>query len=179
MFECKYKFQLEDSIISAKYVYKSQKRKQDKIIAFLIPILLIAMIGMLIWDIIKNNSFVWDIVLIGALAVLEAMYLLIPILLVRSQKKAYKKQNLHEMDYILIKIDANTCSEALFKDDKQVSSSNHSLKFLTSYLEDNDRLILVFNKIEYVCLRKSAVTGDVKQLKEHLQKVMFKNSKNK
>ena len=33
MFECKFKYELEDSLVSAKYIYKSQKRKQDKIIA--------------------------------------------------------------------------------------------------------------------------------------------------
>ena len=37
MFECKYKYQLEDSLISAKYVFRSQKRKKDKIIAAMIP----------------------------------------------------------------------------------------------------------------------------------------------
>ena len=52
MFECKYKYELEDSVISAKYVYKSQKRKQDKVIAILIPILMLCMVAMLIYDIV-------------------------------------------------------------------------------------------------------------------------------
>ena len=62
MFECKFKYELEDSIISAKYIYKSQKRKQDKIIAVLIPLLMVCMVAMLVYDIIKGNSYVWDIV---------------------------------------------------------------------------------------------------------------------
>ena len=92
MFECKYKYELEDSIVSAKYVYKSQKRTQDKVIAILIPILMVCMVAMLVFDIVKGNSFVWDIVLLVALVVLEAMYLIIPIMLVKSQKKSYNKQ---------------------------------------------------------------------------------------
>ena len=86
MFECKYKLELEDSIKCAKYVYKSQRRKQDKIIAILIPILMVAMIAMLVYDIISKRSFVWDLVLLIALIVLECMYLIIPIMLVKSQK---------------------------------------------------------------------------------------------
>ena len=91
MFECKYKFELEDSIKCAKYVYKSQKRKQDKIIAILIPILMVAMIAMLVYDIVSGKSFVWDIVLLVALIVLEAMYLVIPIMLVQQCLNLIKK----------------------------------------------------------------------------------------
>ena len=80
MFTCKFKYELEDSIVSAKYIYKSQKRTQDKIIAALIPILMAAMIAMLVYDILKGNSFIWDIVLLVALFALEVMYLLIPIM---------------------------------------------------------------------------------------------------
>ncbi len=174
MFECKFKYTLEDSLVSAKYIYKSQKRKQDKIIAVLIPILLLCMIGMLVFDIIKGNSFVWDIVLIVALVLLEIMYLIIPLMLVKSQRKAFQKNKIDEMDYILIKIDENTCVETMHKDEQEVSKNIHALRQLTSYLEDNSRLILVFNKMEYVCLRKDSITGDLNKLKALLEKTMSK-----
>ena len=174
MFECKYKFELEDSIIAAKYVYKSQKRKQDKIIAFLIPILMVAMIAMLVYDILAKKSFVWDIILLAALLILEIMYLVVPMMLVSSQKKSFKKQKLDEMDYLHIKIDANVCVETLFKNNEEAAKSMHNLRSLTSFLEDDLRLILVFNKVEYVCLRKQNIVGDINKLKEHLRKTMSK-----
>lgn len=179
MFECKYKYEIEDSIVSAKYIYKSQKRTQDKVIAFLIPILMAAMIAMLVYDVIKGNSFIWDIVLLVALAVLEIMYLIIPLMLVKSQKKSFQKQKIDEMDYILIKIDENTCLETFHKDEQEVSRNLHPLKQLTSYLEDNSRLILVFNKVEYVCLRKENINGGIDKLKAHLQKIMNKTAAGK
>ncbi len=179
MFECKFKYELEDSIVSAKYIYKSQKRTQDKIIAILIPILIVCMIGLLVFDIVKGKSFVWDIVLLVALVILEIMYLIIPLMLVKSQKKSFEKQKIDEMDFILIKIDANSCVETLHKDNQVVSTVTHALKQLSSYFEDNTRLVLVFNKVEYVCLRKANVTGDVNKLKEHLQKTMSKTAKGK
>lgn len=177
MFECKFKYELEDSIVSAKYIYKSQKRTQDKIIAILIPILMVAMVVMLVYDIVKEKSFVWDIVLLVALLTLEIMYLIIPLMLVSSQKKSYSKQKIDEMDFIHIKIEGSSCIESLIKDNEEKAKHIHSLKNLTSYLEDNKRLILVFNKVEYVCLRKEFVSGDVTKLKALLEKSMAKSNK--
>lgn len=174
MFECKYKLELEDCVISAKYVYKSQKRKQDKVIAVLIPILIVCMIAMLIFDIVRGNSYIWDIILLVALLILEIMYLVVPLMLVRSQKKAFKQQRLAEMDYILIKVDDSLCTETLYKDEHEMAKNVHNLRALTSYLEDDFRLVLVFNKVEFVCIRKDALAGDVNKLKSHLEKCMSK-----
>lgn len=174
MFECKYKLQLEDSIKSAKYVYKSQKRKQDKIIAILVPFLMLAVIAMLVYDIIKDKSFVWDIVLLVALVVLEVMYLIIPLMLTQSQKKSYKTQNLEDMDYLRVVIEDKQCTETMYKDEQVVVTNSHSLKFLTSYIEDNDYLILIFNKVEFVCIKKSGLECDVEKLRNHLNKVLLK-----
>lgn len=179
MFECKFKYELEDSIVSAKYIYKSQKRTQDKVIAILIPILMLCMIGMLVFDIVKGNKIVWDIVLLVALVALEVMYLIIPVVLVKQQKKAFKQQSVDEMDFIQIKIDDNSCLETFVKDGEEKTKIIHSLKHLTSYLEDNTRLILVFNKVEYVCLRKENITGGVDKLKAHLAKIMSKTANGK
>lgn len=174
MFECKYKLELEDSIQSAKYVYKSQKRKQDKVIAILVPFLMLAIIAMMIYDIVKGKSFVWDIVLLVALVVLETMYLVIPIMLTQSQKKAYKTQNLADMDYLHIVIEDKQCTETMFKDEQAVVTNTHSLKFLTSYIEDKNYLILIFNKVEFVCIKKSGLNCDVEKLKAHLNKILLK-----
>lgn len=179
MFECKYKLELEDCITSAKYVYKSQKRKKDKIVAILIPVLMVAMAGMLIYDIIAHKIIIWDVVLLIALLVLEVMYIIIPIMLVSSQKKSFKKQNLANMEYLHVKIDDNLCVETLFKDDKEMAKNIHNLKLLTSYIEDKNRLILVFNNVEFVCIRKGSLTGGLDKLKQHLEKTMSKHNKNK
>ncbi|MBR6778775.1 MAG: hypothetical protein IKM43_01295 [Clostridia bacterium] len=175
MFECKYKYELEDSIVSAKYVYKSQKRKQDKVIAIIIPILMVAMIALLVVDIVNKKSIIWDVVLLVAMFVLEIMYILIPVSLVSSQKKAFKKQQLDTMDQLVISIDNDLCVETMMKDNQEAAKNIHSLKSLTSYIEDNKRIILVFNNVEYVCLRKENITGDLDKLKAHLQKCMSKS----
>ncbi len=177
MFECKYKFELEDCLTSAKYVYKSQKRKQDKIIAVLIPILIVVMLVLLVVDIVNKKSVIWDILLLVALVVLEVIYLVIPLTLSNSQKKSYKKQNLAEMDYLHININDMICTETLYKDEQEMAKNMHNLRSLSSFIEDNDRLILVFNKVEYVCIRKEYLTGGLDKLKAHLTKAMSKANK--
>lgn len=177
MFECKYKYELEDCLTSAKYVFRSQRRKKDKIIAGMIPVLLLAMIALMIVDIVNKKSYVLDIVLIVCLVVLQIMYLLIPTSLNRAQKKSYFGQKLDTMDFLKVVIDNNSCTETLIKDDAEQAKNIHPLKCLTSYLEDDQRLILVFNNAEYVCLKKANITGDVNQLKALLQKTMAKSKK--
>lgn len=179
MFECKFKYELEDSIVSAKYIYKSQKRTQDKVIAILIPILMVCMIAMLVYDVVKGKSFVWDIILLSALFVLECMYLIIPLMLVKTQKKSFTKQKIDQMDYVIIKIADNKCVETFVKDEQDVAQHTYNLQMLTSYLEDANRLILVFNNVEYVCLRKSNLTGGLEKLKTLLEKTMAKSANKK
>ena len=179
MFECKYKLKQEDCIVCAKYVYKSQKRTKDKVIAILIPILLACMVAMLVVDIVNHKSLVWDIVLLCALAVLEVVYLILPLTIVSSQKKSFNKQKLGEMDYLLVTIDDALCTETMFKGGEAAINSTHNLKQLTSYIEDANRLVLVFNNIEFVCLKKDSLKGDLNKLKAHLEKIMAKANKRK
>ena len=83
------------------------------------------------------------------------------------------------MDYVIVTINETLCTEKMMKSEEELSNNIHNLKHLTSYIEDGERLILVFNGVEYVCLRKSAITGDVAKLKAHLEKVMSKSNKRK
>jgi hypothetical protein len=177
MFECKYKCELEDCLKCAKYVYKSQRRKQDKAVAVLLPILMVCMVAMLIFDIVTRKSIIWDILLLGALAVLQIMYILIPVMVVSAQKKAYNKQNFKDMDYLLITITQKDCVEEVYKNNEVISKNSHSLRYLTSYLEDEDSIILIFNKVEFVCVKKQHLKPSDFQLKEHLKNVMKKNAK--
>lgn len=120
MFECKYKFQLDDNIKCAKYVYNSQKRKQDKVIAIMLPILLLAMIAMLVVDIVNDKSVIWDIVLLVMLIVLQIMYFIMPAMVVKQTKKSYKAQDLANMDFVKININDNTCTLAFQKEMKKL-----------------------------------------------------------
>ena len=179
MFECNYKYQLEDSIKCAKYVYKSQRRKRDKVFAWLIPIMFVCVLAMFIYNVVTHKSFVWELIMLIAVVAVEIVYLMIPVMLVKSQKKAFKQQHLDQMDSLNISIDGNICVEKLFKDGKEVAKNVHSLRGLSSYLEDSENLILVFNQVEFVCIKKDKLTGGLEKLKAQLEKAMAKTTKKK
>lgn len=177
MFESNYKFELEDNIKCAKYVYNSQKRKQDKIIAILLPILMVGMIAMLIVDIVNKKSVIWDIALLVMLGVLQVMYITMPLMVVKQTKKSYAQQKFAEMDSVKVTINDNVCKMAFVKDGVELEPKTLHLKMLTSYIEDNDSLVLVFNKVEYIMIKKDGMKGDLKKLKAILEKAMAKSSK--
>ena len=179
MFECNYKFELADNIKCAKYVYNSQKRKKDKVIAIMLPILLLAMIAMLIVDIVNKKNLVWDIVLLAMLIILQVMYFVMPVMVVKQTKKAYKSQDLDSMDAIKVNINDNSCSLAFVKGEQEHGKKVLSLKSLTSYIEDNENIVLVFNNVEYVLIKKNALKGDLNKLKSLLQKAMAKSQRGK
>ena len=175
MFESVYKFELEDNIKCAKYVYNSQKRKQDKVIAIMLPILMVGMIAMLIVDIVNHKNVIWDIVLLVMLAVLQIMYITMPMMVVKQTKKSYTQQKFAEMDSVKISINDNICVMSFIKDGEELSPKTLHLKTLTSYIEDKDCVVLVFNKVEYVMLKKANMKGDIKKLKALLEKAMAKS----
>ena len=177
MFESKYKFELEDNIKCAKYVYNSQKRKQDKIIAIMLPILIVGMIALLIVDIVNNKSVIWDVALLVMLAVLQAMYIAMPMMVVKQTKKSYAAQGMGDMDAVKININDNQCKMVFIKDGQELESKTLHLKMLTSYIEDSESIVLVFNKLEYVLLKKKHTTGDLKKLRAMLEKAMAKSGK--
>lgn len=179
MYRCKFKYELEDCLFSAKQVYLSQRRTKDKVITFMVPFLFVICIGLLILDIVNKKSIVWDIVLLVALAVLEVVSLSLPSIVAKSQKKTFAQVGMADMDYIVITIDNSVCTEQLFKDEQEKSKLTHNLRALTSFIEDNSRLILVFNSAEYVCIKKACFEGDINAFKEFLQKQMSKNINNK
>ncbi len=177
MFECKYKFTLEDNIKCAKYVYKSQKRTQDKVIACMLPILLVCMVALLVVDIVNDKSIIWDIALLVMLFVLQMMYFVMPAMVVKQTKKSYHAQKLDTMDYIKVNINEKSCAVAFEREGTENDVKLLPLKTLTSYLEDGDSIILIFNKVEYVQVKKEHLTGDVNKLKALLNKAMAKANK--
>lgn len=177
MFECKYKFTLEDNIKCAKYVYKSQKRTQDKIIAIMLPILLVCMVALLIVDIVYKKNVIWDIALMVMLLVLQLMYILMPTMVVRQTKKTYKAQELDKMDNIKIEVNDKSCIVAFEHEGEELANKVLPLKTLTSYLEDSESVVLIFNKIEYILVKKEYLNGDVNKFKALLNKAMAKANK--
>ena len=177
MFECSYKFTIQDAIKCAKYVYRSQRRKQEKIVIFALPFLLLAIIAMLVFDIIRGRQIVWDIILIVGLFLLGGLTYSMPLIVKRTQIKQYTNQGFGDMDSLDIKIINGVCEEAMVKNGENVVHNTHNLKTLISYIEDDDDFILVYNTGEYTCIKKNKSSGDLVKLRQTLQKAMTVKNK--
>ena len=100
-----------------------------------------------------------------------------PLMVVKQTKKSYAQQKFAEMDSVKVTINDNVCKMAFVKDGVELEPKTLHLKMLTSYIEDNDSLVLVFNKVEYIMIKKDGMKGDLKKLKAILEKAMAKSSK--
>lgn len=172
MFECNYKFMIEDAKKCAKYVYKSQRRATEKILIVAIPILFALMSGILIFDIVMKRAIVWDIILIVSLILLGTLTYIMPYIVIRAQKKQYNSQNFGDMDNLNIKITNGVCEEAMMKNGEKVLHNTHNLKTLVSFIEDGEDFILVYSTGEYTCIKKASLVGDINKLRSVLTKAM-------
>ena len=172
MFECNYKFTIDDAVKCAKYVYKSQRSKKEKFLLVAVPILLVIMVGMLIFDIVNSRAYVWDIILIVGIVFLFALTLVMPLVVIRAQKKQYASQNFADMDNLSIKINNGTLEEAMMKDSKVQLKNTHNLKSMVSFLEDDEDFILIYETGEYTCIKKLNLIGDVNRLRAALTNAM-------
>ena len=72
------------------------------------------------------------------------------------------------------KIDETKCDVSFQKNGEEVSRSVMDLSTLTSCIEDDERLVLVFNRQMFVVVRKDSLTGNLDSLKLLIQKYMNK-----
>lgn len=172
MFECNYKFTIQDASKCARYVFKSQRGGKERFLAIAVPMLLLVMVGLLVFDIVKGRPIIIDIVLIISIAVLLVLTLMLPMFVVRVQRKQYKAQNFDDMDSLKIKINNGICEEAMMKDGKAVLENSHNLKTMVSFIEDDENIILLYNTGEYTCIKKLNLIGDVERLRSVLTKAM-------
>ena len=177
MFECNYKFTIDDAIKCAKYVYKSGRSKKEKIILYAVPVLLVIVSALLVVDIINKRAIVWDVILLVGITLLFVLTLIMPLLVVKAQKKQYNSQNFNDMDSLSIKINNGILEEAMMKNGEAVLKNTHNLKTLVSFLEDDEDIILVYATGEYTCIKKSNLVGDIGKLRATLTKAMTKIKK--
>ena len=158
MFECSFKFSEKDNEIGTIATMRQQPQKAVKILKWVLPILMLLNIALLVWDIQDGESITLDIILIITVAISMAMIYSMPYLYKYMAKRTYQK-NLADKDKFSVYIDEDKCSVAFFKNNKEVLKEVLSLAELTTYEEDEVRLILIFN-MKFVVIRKEYLRGE-------------------
>lgn len=143
--QSKYKYDSSLGIRASKLAYKLNRSKKDKIVFWSIPIGLLIMIGILIFDLKRDNNLVLDFVLIGLLIAVETLNLVMPIIISKSQIKYFKKLDNLEYDYFISEFNKGIFKEKVYKDNELILANQISIEKLKNYGLIDNYMVLVFS----------------------------------
>lgn len=143
--QSKYKCNSEIAIKSSKIAYKLKRAKKDKFAFWATPFALMIMIGIMIYDIVKSNSLVLDIILVVALFVLQILNLVMPIISSKMQEKYFKKLDELNYDYFISEFNDGVFKEKIYKDSQLIMCNQVPIEKLQNYAVFDNFLVAVFN----------------------------------
>lgn len=145
MIQSKYKYTTELGVKAGQLAFKLRSKKKDLLINIFVPIGILLMIGILIFDIYKGASIVLDVVLLSLLSVIEVMNICMPFIIFRTQKKYLKNMEMQNYDYYISEYNKNVFKEKIYKDNKMVYANEISADKLVNFTEFEHYLLLVFD----------------------------------
>ena len=138
---------------------KKQPPKMRKFLLWLIPLLILLNVGMLVWDYIDGESIVLDVVLIVIMIALYIFMICTPKWYRYIASRSYKV-SFTDKETCSVYMDENECTVSFSKDGKEVAKEVLVWTDLTNYMEDNARIVLMFN-LKFVVLRKEFLRGEL------------------
>lgn len=145
LIQSKFKYDSKVAGQASKLAYKLNKKTKDKIVFWSIPIAFAIMVGILIYDIIKQNSLVLDIVLLSILVVIEAMNLFMPLIISKMQAKYFKKIDELNYDYFISEYNKGIFKEKIYKDNQIIVANEVGAEKFSNYGIFDHYLVVVFN----------------------------------
>lgn len=163
MIQSKYKPTVELNLKAAKLAYKIKSKKKDLLINIFIPIALVLMIGVLIYDLNKNASIIFDVLLIVLLIVIEAVNLCMPIIISRSQKKYNVMLEGLNYDQYIVEYNNGVFKEKFYKDNNIVFANNVSADKLVGFEQFDHYIVLAFETFASITFDTDAMQSGTKQ----------------
>lgn len=172
----KFKYTIDLGVSATKSTLKLKKSNKDKVTHILLIVFVFLMSGLLVWDILKGNSFVIDIIILVALVGVEIFSLVMPSIIIHTQKKFLNQLDLDNMDYTETVINKDKCTETYYKDNKIVMQNVCDMSKLMSYEVKQEYMFVVFSN--FACAIFKIETLSV-ELSEFVDLLNAKISKNK
>lgn len=180
MIQSKYEFNLDASATAGKIAYKLRAKRKDMWVNIAVPIALIIMACILIYDILNGKSFVLDVVLIVFLVAIEIMNLCMPILIFKNQKKYLKQIEALKSDYFISEYSKGVFKEKIYKDNKMLYFNEISIDKLFDFAEFDHYVVLIFNNYATLIFDlNNFEMGSKDELMEILNKVKNLNANSK
>ena len=171
MFESRFNFSLDDNIAGTIYTTRKKTKKLNILVYTLLFLCLLFAIISLILDIILGDSIVFDIILIVLAITVGIYHFYSPKMWKKSAIKSYN-EFIASNNYCVVIIDDDSCKVSFYKGDEEVSKVVLDLNSITACFEDNERLVIVFNKNQFVIIKKENLSGRIEFLRDKIEQYL-------
>ena len=172
----KFKYTIDLGVSATKTTFKLRKTTKDKVVNTLVIVFIFIMSAMLIYDIIRGAGFVLDLIILIALCGMEIFNLVMPQIIINTQKKFLRQLNLDKIDYTITEISKGKCIESYYKDDKIVMQNVCKLTELMVYHIDNNYAYLVFKNYACAIFDLNTLNVQVDEFTNRVNDIISKNT---
>lgn len=174
-----FKYTVDLGIQATKQAFKLKKSKKDLVVHILIATFILIMIGVIIWDIIRDASFTLDLILLVALVIVEIFSIVMPLIIIHMQKKFLKQLNLAEIDYTVTEISKGKCLESYYKNNKIVMQNVCEMSKLIAYEIKGNYVYVVFSNFACAIFDLNTLTIAREEFEDMLNLTISKNKTHK
>ena len=171
----KFKYTEDLGVEATKSTFKLKKSKKDKITHILVIVFIFIMASVLVWDIVRDVSFVLDLIILIALICAEIFNLVMPSIIIHTQRKFLRQLNLAEMDYTETSINKDKCAESYYKNNKIVMQNVCDMTKLVGYEIKNNHIFMVFNNFACAIFDANTLNIEIDEFKQFLDNKIAKN----
>ena len=175
----KFKYTIDLGVEATKTTFRLKKSKKDKITHILVIVFTFLMAGILVWDIIRGASYVIDLIILIALVAVEIFSLIMPKIIINTQKKFLNKLNLAEIDYTITEISKDRCTESYYKNDKIVMQNVCDMSKVVAYELKLNHMFVIFDNFACAIFDLDTLSVDKEELFQVLDKAISKNKQHK
>ena len=180
IFQSKFKYDSKTAIEASKLAFKAKRGLKDKIIFWSIPLGILIMTAILIFDLKRHNSLVLDFILIGCLVAIEILNLCMPLIVSKSQAKYFKKLDELNYDFFLSEYNKGVFKEKIYKDNQMMLANQISIDKLQNYITFEHYLVLIFSNFAMLIFDlDEMVQGNKEDLLKFVESTTAVNKKSK
>ena len=170
-----FKYTIDLGLLATRKTFQLKKSKKDITTHILVAIFVLIVSAVLVWDIIRGASIVIDLIILIALVGIEIFSLIMPAIILHTQKKFLKQLNLAEIEYTITEIRKDKCLESYYKNNKIVMQNVCEMSKLVAYQIENNYAFVVFSNYACAIFDLSTLTTTREQFEQLLNTTIDKN----
>lgn len=170
-----FKYTVELGVEATKTTFELKKTRKDIIVHALVFVFIAIMSLVIVYDIKRQASFTIDLIILIALVGVELFNLVMPRIILGTQKRFLKQLNLSEIDYTVTEIKNNKCLESYYKNNKVTMQNVCDMSKLIAYKVKNNYIYVVFNNFACAIFDINTLTISKEEFEQYLISTISKN----